>query len=67
MIEHAVAIAGGGPTGLTLAGELKLAGVDVAIVERRANQDLAGRRAGGSADGGRPGCVSHCEAESVTG
>jgi 3-(3-hydroxy-phenyl)propionate hydroxylase len=47
MIEHAVAIAGGGPTGLTLAGELKLAGVDVAIVERRANQDLAGRRAGG--------------------
>jgi 2-polyprenyl-6-methoxyphenol hydroxylase-like FAD-dependent oxidoreductase len=30
-----------------LAGELALAGVDVAIVERRANQDLPGTRAGG--------------------
>jgi 2-polyprenyl-6-methoxyphenol hydroxylase-like FAD-dependent oxidoreductase len=47
MIEHAVVIAGGGPTGLMLAGELALAGVDVAIVERRASQDLAGSRAGG--------------------
>lgn len=47
MIEHAVVIAGGGPTGLMLAGELALAGVDVAIVERRPNQDLAGSRAGG--------------------
>ncbi len=47
MAEHAVVIAGGGPTGLMLAGELALAGVDVAIVERRANQDLAGSRAGG--------------------
>jgi 3-(3-hydroxy-phenyl)propionate hydroxylase len=46
-IEHAVVIAGGGPTGLMLAGELALAGVDVAIVERRATQDLAGSRAGG--------------------
>jgi 2-polyprenyl-6-methoxyphenol hydroxylase-like FAD-dependent oxidoreductase len=45
--EHAVVIAGGGPTGLMLAGELALAGVDVAIVERRASQDLAGTRAGG--------------------
>jgi 3-(3-hydroxy-phenyl)propionate hydroxylase len=45
--EHAVVIAGGGPTGLMLAGELALAGVDVAIVERRAGQDLAGMRAGG--------------------
>jgi len=45
--EHAVLIAGGGPTGLMLAGELALAGVDVAIVERRAGQDLAGSRAGG--------------------
>ncbi len=43
--EHAVAIAGGGPTGLMLAGELALAGVDVAIVERRASQDLIGARA----------------------
>ena len=40
MTEHAVAIAGGGPTGLMLAGELALAKVDVAIVERRASQDL---------------------------
>lgn len=45
--KHAVVIAGGGPTGLMLAGELALAGVDVAIVERRANQSLAGSRAGG--------------------
>src|ERR687885_1568272 len=47
MTEHAVVIAGGGPTGLMLAGELALAGVDVAIVERRASQDLVGLRAGG--------------------
>ena len=47
MTEHAVVIAGGGPTGLMLAGELTLAGVDVAIVERRASQDLIGSRAGG--------------------
>jgi len=45
--EHSVVIAGGGPTGLMLAGELALAGVDVAIVERRASQDLIGSRAGG--------------------
>ena len=45
--EHAVLVAGGGPTGLMLAGELKLAGADVAIVERRAGQDLIGSRAGG--------------------
>src|ERR687889_256703 len=45
--EHAVVIAGGGPTGLMLAGELALAGVDVAIVERRGSQELAGSRAGG--------------------
>ena len=47
MAEHAVVVAGGGPTGLMLAGELALAGVDVAVVERRAGQDLAGSRAGG--------------------
>jgi len=45
MTEHAVVIAGGGPTGLMLAGELALAGVDVAIVERRPSQELAGARA----------------------
>jgi 3-(3-hydroxy-phenyl)propionate hydroxylase len=47
MTEHAVVVAGGGPTGLMLAGDLALAGVDVAIVERRANPELAGSRAGG--------------------
>jgi 3-(3-hydroxy-phenyl)propionate hydroxylase len=47
MTEHAVVIAGGGPTGLMLAAELALAGVDVAIVERRASQELIGSRAGG--------------------
>ena len=47
MTEHAVVIAGGGPTGLMLAAELALARVDVAIVERREKQELAGVRAGG--------------------
>src|SRR2546427_6110435 len=47
MTRHAVVIAGGGPTGLMLAGELALAGIDVAIVERRSSQDLPGSRAGG--------------------
>src|SRR5262249_51156618 len=35
------------PTGLMLAAELALARVDVAIVERRENQELAGSRSGG--------------------
>jgi 2-polyprenyl-6-methoxyphenol hydroxylase-like FAD-dependent oxidoreductase len=47
MTEPAVVIAGGGPTGLTLVGELSVSGVDVAIVERRATQDLIGWCAGG--------------------
>src|SRR6266550_3682056 len=47
MTEHAVLIAGGGPTGLMLAGELALAGIEVVVVERRANQDLNGSRAKG--------------------
>jgi 2-polyprenyl-6-methoxyphenol hydroxylase-like FAD-dependent oxidoreductase len=47
MTEHEVVIAGGGPTGLMLAAELALAKVDVAIVERRAGQDVIGSRAGG--------------------
>ena len=46
-MNHEVVIVGGGPTGLMLAGELALAKIDVAIVERRATQDLAGSRAGG--------------------
>ncbi|MFZ0218039.1 MAG: FAD-dependent monooxygenase, partial [Candidatus Dormiibacterota bacterium] len=45
--EHAVVIAGGGPTGMMLAAELALAGVDIAVVERRPNQVLVGSRAGG--------------------
>lgn len=47
MSEHEVAIAGAGPTGLMLAGELALAGLDAVIVERRADQELAGPRARG--------------------
>ena len=47
MIEHSVVIAGGGPTGLMLAGELGLAGIDVAILERRPDQSIPGSRAGG--------------------
>ena len=31
MTDHAVVVAGGGPTGLMLAGELALAGVDVVV------------------------------------
>ena len=46
-MEHAVVIAGGGPTGLMLAAELRLAGVDAVIVERRAEQVVDGSRAGG--------------------
>jgi len=45
--EHAVVIAGGGPTGLMLGAELALADVDVAVVERRPTQELDGSRARG--------------------
>ncbi len=47
MFDHSVLIAGAGPTGLMLAGELALAGVDVAVVERRAGREVGGSRAGG--------------------
>jgi 3-(3-hydroxy-phenyl)propionate hydroxylase len=45
--EYAVLIAGAGPTGLVMAAELALAGVDVAVIERRTSQELAGLRASG--------------------
>ncbi|MFK4505937.1 FAD-dependent monooxygenase [Bradyrhizobium daqingense] len=45
--DHAVIIAGGGPTGLMLAAELALAKVDVAVIERRTSQALVETRAGG--------------------
>ena len=45
--EHDVVVVGAGPTGLTLAAELALAGVDVVIVERRVDRCLVGSRAGG--------------------
>jgi 2-polyprenyl-6-methoxyphenol hydroxylase-like FAD-dependent oxidoreductase len=46
-VKHAVAIVGAGPTGLMLAAELAVARVDVVVVERRPDQELAGARAGG--------------------
>jgi 2-polyprenyl-6-methoxyphenol hydroxylase-like FAD-dependent oxidoreductase len=45
--EHAVVIAGGGPTGMVLAAELTLAGVDAVVVERRTSHELESSRAGG--------------------
>lgn len=45
--EHEVVIVGGGPAGMMLAAELALAEVDVAVVERRPDHELAGSRAGG--------------------
>ena len=42
-----VIVAGAGPTGLMLAGELALAGVDVQVVERRTTSELVGMRARG--------------------
>src|SRR3954468_846270 len=45
MTNHAVVIAGGGPTGLMLAGELALAGVDGVIRERRPHPEPPDARA----------------------
>jgi len=47
MTEHSVVIGGGGPTGMTLAGELALAGIDLVVVEPRTSQVVDGSRAGG--------------------
>ena len=46
-MKHEVLIAGGGPTGMMLAAELALGGIDVAIIERRTTPDRVGSRAGG--------------------
>jgi 3-(3-hydroxy-phenyl)propionate hydroxylase len=45
--EHAVVVVGGGPTGMMLAAELRLAGIDVMVVERRSDRDVDGSRARG--------------------
>ena len=37
--QHEVVIAGGGPTGLMLGAELKLAGVDVVVLEKRVSRE----------------------------
>ncbi len=42
-----VIVAGAGPVGMMLAGELRLAGVDLLLVERRSTPELVGSRAGG--------------------
>jgi 3-(3-hydroxy-phenyl)propionate hydroxylase len=44
---HDVVVVGGGPTGMMLAGELRLGGADVVVLERRASPELAGSRGGG--------------------
>ena len=47
MTGYSVVIAGCGPTGMMLAGELALAGVEAVIVERQTARDSGGSRAGG--------------------
>src|SRR5579875_2376094 len=47
MSAQAVAIAGGGPTGMMLAAELTLANIEVTVLERRPDHELVGSRAGG--------------------
>ena len=42
-----VVVIGSGPTGMMLAGELRLAGVDVVVLERRELPGLVGSRGGG--------------------
>jgi 3-(3-hydroxy-phenyl)propionate hydroxylase len=45
--SHPVVIAGGGPAGMMLAGELTLAGVEAVVIEKRAARELESSRAGG--------------------
>src|ERR1700692_5077403 len=45
--EHAVVIAGGGPTGMMLSAELTLAGTDVPVVEPRPSFKLESSRSRG--------------------
>lgn len=47
MHERSVVIVGAGPTGMMLAAELTLAGVEVEVLERRPTPELPGVRAGG--------------------
>src|SRR3954447_22993550 len=47
MTDHEVLIVGAGPTGLMLAAELALAGVNAAVVERRTSEERPVSRAGG--------------------
>ncbi len=47
MIDNAVVIAGGGPTGMMLAAELTLSGTDVVVVERRPSFELESSRSRG--------------------
>ncbi len=47
MDDHDVVIAGGGPTGMMLAAELTLAGIDTVIIEPRPDQELESPRSRG--------------------
>lgn len=47
MDTHEVVVVGAGPTGMMLAAELKLAKIDVVVLERRASSEIDGSRAGG--------------------
>ena len=46
-MQHAVIVVGSGPTGMMLAAELTLVGVDVVVVEQRLERQLESARSGG--------------------